>query len=470
MWILVAAGFLVVMALTPPVGGAAAALPWWGVLAAVAAYVAVAYAATRMNAFFSLRRLMRRSSGPRPLGKATRLAAMATQVYLVAALAALMQLGWAEFVSDTLGLRHVPLVGRLVAAAPFVAALLVHWWAVHPLDQAIRMHLRQETAGLGQPILGSWSRRQFVVFNVRHYLLFMAAPLAVIILAADSLDMLQEAGVLSEQAAQALALAVGGGTFLAAPAMVVRIWRTHPLPQGPLRAKLEGLCRRFALKDRRILVWDTGGVIVNAGVMGLIRPVRYVLLTDALLANLDEGGVEAIFAHEAGHVVHRHFQYFIILTVVVLSAFVLAGGLLAAAIAPAPLPPWADLAMLVWAGSAWGVLFGLLSRRFERQADVFAASVASGGQPGQPALTAEGVACFDRALSAVGWLNGMDPRRRSFRHGSIRLRIDYLWRLLNTGTGPKQVNGHIRRIKLALLWAVLAAELAAIALWGILSG
>ena len=78
------------------------------------------------------------------------------------------------------------------------------------------------------------------------------------------------------------------GVFLLMPAMIVRIWKTGPLPPGPLRDRLEDISRRLKLRYRHILVWRSGGMVANAGVMGIVGPLRYVLLSDALLEQMPE--------------------------------------------------------------------------------------------------------------------------------------------------------------------------------------
>ena len=59
-----------------------------------------------------------------------------------------------------------------------------------------------------------------------------------------------------------------------------------------------------------ILVWDTGHMMVNACVTGILPRFRYVLLSDALLESLTPLETAAVFGHEIGHVAHRHFLYF----------------------------------------------------------------------------------------------------------------------------------------------------------------
>ena len=90
------------------------------------------------------------------------------------------------------------------------------------------------------------------------------------------------------------------------PLFVRLAWPTRPLPPGPLRDRLERLARRFGFRCTDILVWDTGQVMVNAGVTGALPWFRYVLLTDALIESLSPLEIAAVFGHEIGHIAHRH--------------------------------------------------------------------------------------------------------------------------------------------------------------------
>ena len=72
------------------------------------------------------------------------------------------------------------------------------------------------------------------------------------------------------------------------------------------------------MRYRDILVWHTHYNMGNAAVMGVVPQMRYVLLSDLLLERMDDEQIEAVFAHEIGHVVHRHMVWYVIffLTVV----------------------------------------------------------------------------------------------------------------------------------------------------------
>ncbi len=394
----------------------------------------------------------------RGLEKPAALLAWAGQGYLLGGFIALMLAGWGGWITTGLHLTRVPLVGPVLAYLPFVLALLAHWYGVYGLDQAMRMRHRAELVLQDQVNLPTWTRRQYIVFNLRHNLLFIVLPGALLVLATDLLQLVGDR--LSPPLSAAIGLVLAGCVFLFAPAMLVRVWRTDSLPPGAARDRLTILCRALKLKFRDIRLWQTGSVITNAGVMGLVGPVRYVVLSDAMLEFMPPEAVEAVFMHEAGHVVHHHILTMMVFTIGL-------GGLLTAAgEAIGPLIhvseqflPYLEAAWVAVAAVAWLLIFGRLSRLLERQADVFGACNCLHAWYGQPMLTRERVALFNRSLLMVCRLNGMSATARNFRHGSIQSRVDYLTGLIDAGQDEQQVNRQVRRVK-RLCWAVLLAAIA----------
>ncbi len=105
--------------------------------------------------------------------------------------------------------------------------------------------------------------------------------------------------------------------------------------------------------------------------MGIIPPMRYILLSDVLIETMTDDQIEAVFAHEVGHVVHRHMAWFVVFFAVLFTAL---WGVERAAEATR----WFGanvlvIGSLILSPAAFCLGFGLLSRRFERQADVYAA-------------------------------------------------------------------------------------------------
>ena len=109
--------------------------------------------------------------------------------------------------------------------------------------------------------------------------------------------------------------------------------------------------------------------------MGIIPPVRYILLSDLLLERMDDEQIEAVFAHEVGHVVHRHMAWYVVVIMVFTLALVCAGQFMPKDLSSLRGVPQGllDVLLPVLALAMFRVYFGFLSRRFERQADVYAA-------------------------------------------------------------------------------------------------
>ena len=52
--------------------------------------------------------------------------------------------------------------------------------------------------------------------------------------------------------------------------------------------------------------------MANAAVIGLLPGWRYVLLSDRLIETMTDAEIEAVFAHELGHIVHNHMAWLVV--------------------------------------------------------------------------------------------------------------------------------------------------------------
>ncbi len=421
---------------------------------AVAGYLGITGALAAMNTRLSLGGLRGGDVSGRLLRRHDRLEKL-VKIWLV------LQSGYARWVAWDLGLYRWPLAGVLAGVLPFVLALELSWVFEHPFHRAIRRRIARRQLAAGRPPATVWTLPQFLVFNTRHSLGFIAVPICLIILGRDLLD-LYGAPALAEVFAPRLAaglvnigmIAISLGVFLAAPLLMRYVWRTARMPESPLRRRLEQMCTALKLRYREILVWRSGGAIANAGVMGLSGRVRYVLLSDALIHNMTEPEIEAIFAHEAGHIREHHIFYallFVIASIGLVPAVVIVLGLLT------PLGAEVTNTLGVVALVAlWALGFGWVSRRFERQSDVIGAWTAGGSQP-DGRITPEGAAIFAQALQRVAELNGVPQRRRDWRHGSIARRVEHILWLGTIGGARDHIDRLVRRIKLTLWLAATAS-------------
>ncbi len=390
------------------------------------------------------------------------------KLWLVLGSAGTILLGLGHAVQVRMGLDRYPLLDKLVVLGPFVLALLIYWVLEYPFHLALRRKLARIEASRGQSPGRIWSLGQFLAFNVRHQLLFVAVPVSLILLATDVLQLYVRPRLAWTGRAEGITMAGTLGValvvFLIVPLLIVRVWKTRPLGQGPVREELEQMCRQLGLRYRRLLVWESDGVMANAGVMGIVSPVRYVLMSDALLAEMQPEQIRAIFAHEAGHVKHHHILHAMVFAVTtVLLSDVLNVWLWVAF----GWPLWLTTAtaLLALLGS-WAAGFGWLSRRFERQADIIAAWTC--GPPPEARddperITPEGSAIFASALEEVARLNYVDRHQRNWRHGPIAWRVGHILHLGATGGTRRRINRLVFRVKIAL-WASLAGAVA-LTLW-----
>lgn len=372
--------------------------------------------------------------------------------------------------------------GDLIVVAPAFIGIVLLWAAGFPFEQRMRASSTFSQLDGSHPSL---SLGRYVMFNLRHQILVVAAPLTLILFASNvvrSYDRVLQNIFGWVWAPEAILIASAGAVFTFAPVLLCRIWHTQSMEPGPIRSSLEAMCERIGLRFRDILIWHSDGMMINAAVMGIIPSVRYVLLSDGLLEVMSDRQVEAVFGHEAGHIRHRHIPFFLLFAFV---GWLLVAGLMELLIrlGGSSTSTWLVQTVGVVATVAvWGGGFGWISRRFERQADVFGASCVT-PEPGECHLPcsvhletglvldgddrvcASGASIFASALDRVAALNGIPLEERSWRHSSIGSRIRFLTSLADD---PKQAHAFARlvgRAKLALLLIATVGSVVSVYYW-----
>ena len=192
----------------------------------------------------------------------------------------------------------------------------------------------------------------------------------------------------------------GWGIFLAFQILIVLIYPTliapifnkfTPLEDDELKAKIKHLLELYGITLRNVYQMDASkrSTHSNAYFTGLGKTKRIVLF-DSLLKNHDEEEILAILAHEAGHYRGRHlYKQLALLAGVSFVFFLLASRL----ISWGPLfqvfgftkgsPPYVGLFILaiLWkpAGFFISPLISSLSRKYEKEADLFAMKAMGSG-------------------------------------------------------------------------------------------
>ncbi len=251
------------------------------------------------------------------------------------------------------------------------------------------------------------------------------------------------------------------------PEVITRFWGCTPMEEGLVRSHVEAFCRQQKLKYRDILIWPLfEGQMLTAGVMGMVKRFRYLLFTPALLRSLSAMEVDAVMAHEIGHVKRYHLQLYMVLLmgfslVAQLGSYLFMYVLLKTDYFyqfSAFLGKNTD-SMLIFSSTVallfllifyFRFIFGFFMRNFERQADLHA--LESMG-------SATGIV---NALEKVALLSGNIRDLPNWHHFGIAQRVEFLERCqINAGHIAK----HHRKVYGALLLYLFVLVGTGFSLW-----
>jgi len=273
----------------------------------------------------------------------------------------------------------------------------------------------------------------YLLLHIQHYLGLDLLPVLVVVAFLDSTDWWLPTWIDSERA-WLLFLAPLAIVCIAIPLLIRVLWRTEPLPPGPLRRRLESAASQTGLKVRDILVWNTSHRIVNAAVVGFIPQLRYVLLSDGLKERLSDEEVEAVFLHEAGHIRRWHLSLKILVVCVPL-VILLCGE----AVFP---QVWEQLSTQLTSYDLGRldvhnmiapmcftlftvITFGWCSRLLEYDADLWACRFLS-RRNGQHEFNAAVTKRYISSMEKLSNASGANPRRGSWLHPSFESRAKLL--------------------------------------------
>jgi Zn-dependent protease with chaperone function len=234
------------------------------------------------------------------------------------------------------------------------------------------------------------------------------------------------------------------------PLLIQKFWGCRPLEQGVHRTRIEHLCESVNMGYRNILHWPIfEGRIITAGVMGLVKRFRYILVTRALLNLLEPHEVDAVIAHEIGHVKKRHLLFYLLFFVgYMIISFSFLDLIVYAMIYFDPLIKAFNrmgfnpvtvtslifsLVIITTFLIYFRFIFGFFMRNFERQADAYVFTI------------------FDTATSLISTLKKIaftgkqSPDKPNWHHFSITERIEYLEKCELDRTYVGRQNSKIRK-------------------------
>jgi Zn-dependent protease with chaperone function len=379
---------------------------------------------------------------------------------------------------------------ELLLLTPFLLSLLLSWACFYDADRAahgsfhrilgIDQHSREwldryaRSIEPGTPFGG---RLAYVLFHLRQKMALVFIPLSLLLVMKEVRRHLRDSWSGWEVLIDVAGLAL---VFIGMPWLVRMALGLRSLPVGPLKARLLATARRLRFRFSDVLLWDTRGGMANAMVIGVFPWPRYVVFTDRLISEFSPDEVEAVFGHEAGHVKHRHLLKYLLF---------LSGSILVLWLAWERLEPLLQyfpaaaswlvtplqhshqfVQMLPPAGLMLGyvfLVFGFLSRKCERQADVYGCRAVScsredcpghdcGGQPadGGRGPCPYGIRTFVRALEKVAELNNISRDRpgylQSWQHSTIARRVDFLESMLVDPGAERRFQRQVTALKWSL--------------------
>ena len=345
---------------------------------------------------------------------------------------------------------EIPVLAHLGGIIVFFGYLCLIWLAARPSYQRI--------------FTRTLSARSFIAANIKINLAILLPWLIISFL----FDLVQlapfpqvKAFLASPWGEPLLVLLSLFGLLFFLPLAIVRLWGCTPLPPGRARDRIEAFCRGQRLQFTDILIWPLfEGRMLTAGVIGLTRRFRYLLVTPALLEATTPEEIEAVMAHELGHVKRYHLQLYLFLFLgfglltqiggAPLLMLLLSSDLFYQLIALTGKSP--DTILTVVSAFIlfslmlcyFRFVFGFFMRNFERQADLYALSAMGYASP------------LIRVFEKIALLSGNIRDLPSWHHFGLGQRIDYLRRC---ETEPALIPRHHRKVHLALLLytAIIAA-------------
>lgn len=247
------------------------------------------------------------------------------------------------------------------------------------------------------------------------------------------------------------------------PPLVRRLWDCQKMPESPLLHHLQTFCRRQNF-SADIYLWPLfEGRVLTAAVMGVVPGLRYILVTPALLETMSVAELEAVMAHEIGHVKKKHLLLYVLL----IGGFSVLAGFLAEPVLFYLLSLdgvyWlmnldlvrpetvigivGGLPLLLFLLFYFRYVFGYFIRNFERQADLYVFRILGDSR----AL----VAAFEKIV----WAGGQRREKKNWHHFGIGERIDHL---ALSEREPAWIDRQDRKVNRSLIAYVLVVALVAV--------
>jgi STE24 endopeptidase len=291
--------------------------------------------------------------------------------------------GWLTqqlFTVDWNGGEELAPFAELAVPFPYFAILFGSWLIYYDAEKILHC-----TNLLGHIDREYWSRLGYFVNQLRQFALLVMLPVMLFVTQQTATRFFPETS--ESELYRIGSVATIPVVILFLPLLIKPLLGLRSMPAGPVRSRLEVMAKRLHFHCSDFLLWPTQGAMANAMIVGLLPRVRYVIFTDRIIEELLPEELEAVFGHEAGHAKHGHvwlYALFLALSITTLAATLLLLDQQLKA-ADVKLPGWAKkwfaAPVLMLMPCYIFLVFGYLSRRCERQADVYGCRAVSCNDP-----------------------------------------------------------------------------------------
>ena len=229
------------------------------------------------------------------------------------------------------------------------------------------------------------------------------------------------------------------------PGVIQYWWGCKPVEASEKGRQLEAFLQEKGFRYRHLLKWPIfEGRMMTAMLMGIVPRFRYILVTDSLLQTLSTEELKAVLAHEMGHAKYCHLLFYIIFFVGFMalsfgmpdlffylfcsSSFFMKMIIAGDSQAVNSFYMISSFPMLMAMFFYFRYVMGFFMRNFERQADLYSASVL--GTP-KPIIS---------SLEKIAYLSGKSRSLPCWHHFSIKERVDCLWQTFSVPDLLKRQN------------------------------
>jgi Zn-dependent protease with chaperone function len=341
-----------------------------------------------------------------------------TIVILLAWSMDLFMFTWLQYVQTVLGDQF--LLVQFGALLPALISLTILWWMTSPIKNRVAWishRLRVDVLLLFIPLFILWGVREVARAYYTHEVAEDTMFFAIIAL------------------------------IIFSPFVIRVILPAKKITDSNLESIVLKVARRAGIREAKVLVWNTHMLLMNAFAIGIIFQPKTIVLTDKLIAFLSQRELLAVVRHEFAH--HRYWH----LTFLILGMF---STLL-----------WTDfVAKSVGLDTSLGyiqiiqllcviLVFVLLSRAFEEQADAYAVKDES-TSAGSDAVLQEAVLSLSSALGAIAQAGNQSGDRTDVLHGTILQRQIKIEALVGCTLNATPIDKKVKWIQIAIVLSIVA--------------